>query len=198
MKRLFIAALALGVLACSAIASAGPSRSVSGQLTGTSEWQLLRASTWTIHGTYTSDSLGSGAYEGTLTTNHDVLDSSVEFPVDCFATNFEPCNSPEFVVTGSITFTTDNGASITTTVAPGSWVQESDTVHVIAYSFGLNLDVTGGTRRFKHATGSLSLDYRTHTQLGGVGCVHEPVPGLDFEVCGQHYDGGTLTGTIGH
>jgi hypothetical protein len=83
-------------------------------------------------------------------------------------------------------------------MAPGSWVQESDTVHVIAYVFGLDLDVTDGTRRFKHASGSLALSYTTHTQLGGFGCVGQPVPGLDFEVCGQHYDGGTLTGTIGH
>ena len=198
MKRLIIAALAFAALACSAIAYAGPPRSVSGQLTGTSEWQLFRASTWTIHGTFTSDALGSGTYAGTLTTNHDILDSSGEFPDDCFATNFVPCNSPEFVVTGSITFTTDKGASLTTTVGPGSWVQESDTVHVIAYVFGLDLDVTGGTRRFKHATGSLALSYTTHTQLGGFGCVGEPIPGLDFEVCGQHYDDGTLTGTIGH
>jgi len=40
---------------------------------------------------------------------------------------------------------------------------------VIDYSFGLNLEVTGGTWRFKHATGSLSLAYNTHTQLGGFG-----------------------------
>jgi hypothetical protein len=198
MKRLFIAAVVFAALACSAVASAAPSTPVSATLTGTSEWQTLRASTWTIHGTFTSDTLGSGTYEGTLTTNHDVLDSSVEFPVDCFATNFEPCNSPEFVVTGSVTFTTDKGASITTTVAPGSWVQESDTNFVIAYVFGLNLDVTGGTHRYKHASGSLMLSYTTHVVLGGFGCIHEPIPGLDFEICGQHYDGGTLTGTIGH
>jgi hypothetical protein len=198
MKRLFIAAAAFAALACSAVAYAGPSTSVSGQLTGTSEWQLLRASTWTIHGTFTSDSLGSGTYAGTVTTNHDILDASNEFPVDCFATNFVPCNSPQFVAGGSITFTTDKGATITTTIAPGSWVQESDTVFVIAYVFELNLDVTGGTRRYKHASGSLSLSYRTHTILGGFGCIHEPIPGLDFEICGQHYDGGTLTGTIGH
>jgi hypothetical protein len=198
MKRLIIAALAFAALACSAAAYAGPSTSVSATLTGTSEWQLFRASTWTIHGTFTSDSLGSGTYAGTVTTNHDILDASVEGPTNCFATNFVPCNSPEFVATGSVTFTTDKGATITTTLASGSWVQESDTVHVIAYVFGLDLDVTGGTRRYKHASGSLSLSYTTHTQLGGFGCVGQPVPGLDFEVCGQHYDGGTLTGTIGH
>jgi hypothetical protein len=198
MKRLFIAAIAFAALACSAVAFAGSSTSVSGKLTGTSEWQTLRASTWTIHGTFTSDSLGSGTYEGTITTNHDILDSSVEGPTNCFATNFEPCNSPEFVATGSVTFTTDKGASITTRVASGSWVQESDTNFVIAYVFGLNLDVTGGTRKFKHASGSLALSYTTHVTLGGFGCIHEPIPGLDFEICGVHYDGGTLTGTIGH
>jgi hypothetical protein len=198
MKRLFIAAVVFAALACSAVASAAPSTPVSATLTGTSEWQTLRASTWTIHGTFTSDSLGSGTYEGTITTNHDVLDATTEFPTNCFATNFEPCNSPEFVATGSVTFTTDKGATITTTLAPGSWVQESDTNSVIAYVFGLELDVTGGTRRYKHATGSLTLSYTTHVTLGGFGCIHEPIPGLDFEICGQHYDAGTLTGTIGH
>ena len=198
MKRLIVAALAFAALACSSTASAGPSTSVSGKLTGTSEWQLLRASSWTIHGTFTSDSLGTGTYSGTLTTNHDVLDATNEFPTNCFATNFEPCNSPEFVATGSITFTTDKGASIRTTIGPGSWVQESDTNFVIAYVFGLNLDVTGGTHRYKPASGSLTLSYTTHVTLGGFGCIHEPIPGLDFEICGQHYDGGTLTGTIGH
>jgi hypothetical protein len=200
MKRLIIAAVAVAALACSAFAYAGSSTTVSGTLTGNSEWQpgYFRATTWTIHGTYTSDSLGSGTYAGTLTTNHDILDPSVEWPSDCFATNFVPCNSPKFAVTGSVAFTTDKGARITTTVAPGSWVIESDTVHVIEYDFGLDLNLTGGTRRFKHETGSLSLDYRTHTQLGGFGCVSEPIPGLDFEVCGKAYDGANLTGTIGH
>jgi hypothetical protein len=73
-----------------------------------------------------------------------------------------------------------------------------NTVQVIEHDFFLDLTVTGGTRRFKHETGSLSLDYRTHTQLGGFGCVVEPIPGLDFEVCGKAYDGATLTGAIGH
>jgi hypothetical protein len=74
---------------------------------------------------------------------------------------------------------------------------EFDAQHLIEYSFELNLDVTGGTRRFKHVTGSLALAYDTHGQLGGFGCVSEPIPGVEFEVCGQHYDVGTLTGTIG-
>jgi hypothetical protein len=202
MKRLVIAALALGALvAGSSVALAGSTKTVSGKLTGMSEWSPrdYQATTWTIHGTYTSDALGSGTYAGTLTTSHEVVDATVEWPEDCFATGFVPCNSPKFAVTGSITFTGDKGESLTTTVAPGSWVVESDTFHVIEYPFGLNLDVSGGTRRLKHATGSLQLAYDTHVTFGGIGaCVGVPIPGLDYEICGEHYDGGTLTGTIGH
>jgi hypothetical protein len=192
MKRLIIAALALvALIASSSVASAGSTKTVSGELTGTSEWapDFVRANTWTIHGTYTSDALGDGTYTGTLTTNHEVLDTSVEWPPGCFEEFFVPCNSPRFAVTGAMTFTSSNGASLTTTVGPGSWVVESDTVHVIEYDFGLNLAVTGGTKRFKHETGSLSLSYAARNQLGGIGC------GLD---CGKSFDGGTLTGTLGH
>jgi hypothetical protein len=191
MKRLIIATIALAALiASTSVASAGSTKTVSGQLTGTSEWApgFVRADTWTIHGTYTSDALGDGTYAGTLTTNHDVLDASVESPAGCFETFFVPCNSPRFAATGSITFTS-NGASLTTTVEPGSWVTESDAFFVIEYDFGLNLAVDGGTKRFKHATGSLSLSYAANNQLGGPGC------GTD---CGKSFDGGTLTGTVGH
>ncbi|HEX6700831.1 MAG TPA: hypothetical protein VF101_08885 [Gaiellaceae bacterium] len=192
MKRLIIAALALAALVVgSPVASAGPTKTVSGTLTGSAEWQpsLTRANSWTIHGTYTSDSLGSGTYAGTLTTDHVVLDASVEDPPGCFETNFVPCNSsPRFVANGSITFTTNNGASFTGTVQPGSWVTGSDTVHVIQYNFGLDLAVTDGTRRFKHVTGSsLSLSYASVITIGAPGC------GTD---CGKIFDGGTLTGSI--
>ena len=190
MKGLIVAALALAALAVSSVAFAGATKTVSGQLTGTAEWdQIVRASTWHVHGTYTSDGLGSGTYEGTLTTNHEVLDASVEDPPGCFETFFVPCGSPEFVVTGSITFTSANGASITGTVGPGSWVTENDTFHVVDYGFGLNLQLGDGTKRFKHVTGSLSLSYDSGVQLGGIGC------GAD---CGKIFDGGTFTGTIEH
>jgi hypothetical protein len=189
MKRLIIAALALSALVGSSVAFAGGTKTVSGRLAGMSEWQpeFTRSVTWTIHGTYTSDTLGSGTYAGTLTTNHEIVDASVEWPAGCFATFFVPCNSPRFAAGGSITFTS-KGASFTTTVAPGSWVVESEAYLSISYSFGLNLDITSGTRRFKHATGSLSLSYMTQLLLG-IGC---------GPYCGQHLDDGTLTGSIGH
>jgi hypothetical protein len=187
MKGFIIAALAVAALACSSAALAGSTKAVSGQLTGTSEWnQDVRASSWTVHGTYTSDGLGSGTYAGTLTTNHVVLDASVEDPPGCFETFFVPCNSPRFVVTGSITFTS-KGASITGTVGPGSWVVESDAFSAIDYPFSLNLELGDGTKRFKHVTGSLSLSYNTEEMLRGCGAD-----------CGKHFDGGTFTGTIEH
>ena len=192
MKRVIIAALALALLACSSVAIAGSTKSVSAQLVGTAEWapSIVRANTWTIQGTYTSDGLGSGTYAGTVTTSHEVLDASVEDPPGCFEAFFVPCNSsPRFVATGSVTFTSNNGASFTGTVAPGSWVIESDTVHVIEYDFDLKLDVSGGTRRFKHVTGSLDLSYGSRIVIGAPGC------GTD---CGKIFDGGTLTGTIEH
>src|SRR5947207_15605223 len=112
MKRLIIAALALAALACSSVALAGSTKTVSAQRVGTSEWGpdslLTRVTTWAAHGTYTSDGLGSGTYAGTLTTNHEVLDASVEDPPGCFETFFVPCNSPRFVVTGSVTFTSNS------------------------------------------------------------------------------------------
>jgi hypothetical protein len=191
MKRLMITVLAFAALAAgSSVAVAGGTKAVSGKLTGTAEWQpeFTRTANWTIHGTYTSDALGSGTYAGTLTTSHQVVDASVEWPADCFATFFVPCGSPRFAVNGSITFTS-KGASFTGTVAPGSWVVESDAYFVIAYIFNLNLDISGGTKRFKHVAGSLSLSYTTQSQLGGIGC------GPD---CGKVFDEGTLTGSIHH
>jgi hypothetical protein len=120
MKRLIIAVLALAALAGSSVAVAGGTKTVSGTLTGTAEWQpqFTRTAAWTIHGTYTSDRLGSGTYSGTLTTSHEVLDATVEWPAGCFATFFVPCKSPRFAATGSITFAS-KGASYTATVAPG-------------------------------------------------------------------------------
>jgi hypothetical protein len=188
MKRLTIAAVVLAALACSATALAAGTKTVSGKLTGTADWQGIRVTTWPIHGTYTSDSLGSGTYAGTLATNHDVIDASVEWPPDCFATFFVPCGSPKFAATGSITFTTGSGASFTGTVAPGSWVVENEAYFAIQYTFGLQLDVGGGTRRFKHMTGSLSLSYASGLQAG-IGC------GSD---CGKIFDGGDLTGSVTH
>src|SRR5436853_3791207 len=80
MKRLIIGLLAVAALTCSSAALAGGTKTVSGQLSGESEWQppFIRTTAWTIHGTYTSDALGNGSYSGALATNHDVLDTSVE------------------------------------------------------------------------------------------------------------------------
>jgi hypothetical protein len=105
MKGLIIAALALAALGCASVALAGGTKTVSGQLTGTSEWEppFTRATTWTIHGTYASDALGSGTYAGTLTTSHEVVDATVEWPAGCFQTFFVPCNSPRFAASGSMT-----------------------------------------------------------------------------------------------
>ncbi|TML65879.1 MAG: hypothetical protein E6G22_01275 [Actinobacteria bacterium] len=190
MKRLIIGLLAVAALTCSSAALAEGTKTVSGQLSGESEWQppFIRTTAWTIHGTYTSDALGSGTYSGALATNHDVVDASVEAPAGCFAAFLVPCQSPRFAVTGSVTFTSDKGASITGTVAPGSWVVEADAFPSTGYTFDLTLELSGGTRRFKHLTGSLSLSYQSQDQIG-IGC------GFD---CGKNLDFGTLTGSIGH
>jgi hypothetical protein len=111
--------------------------------------------------------------------------ATVEDPAGCFEAVFVPCGSPLFAATGSITFTS-NGATFTATVAPGSTVEEFESFHAIDYSFDLQLDVNGGTRRFKHVTGSLSLRYVTGLQTG-ISC------GAD---CGKIFDGGILTGSI--
>jgi len=189
MRRLLIGALALAALvAGSSVAFAGASKPVTGTLTGTADWQGIHVASWPIHGTYTSDTLGSGTYAGTLTTTHTVLDASVEDPPGCFAAVL-PCNSsPRFDVSGAITFTADNGASFTGAVASGSSFVESDTVHVVAYTFTLQLTVGDGTKRFKHDTRTLSLSYQSNV-TNGVGC------GAD---CGVVFDSGNLTGTVGH
>ena len=87
-----------------------------------------------------------------------------------------------------MTFTSHKGASITGTVARGSSVVEADAFPVTGCTFDLTLDLSGGTRRVKQVTGSLSLSYQSQDQIG-IGC------GLD---CGKNLDYGTLTGTIGH
>lgn len=194
ITALALVALALGTTA----ATAAGTKTIDGTLKGTSEWTTsFFATSWTIHGTYTTDTLGSGTYSGTLTAG-DVLDPARESPAGCYTSGFRPCASPTFAVTGSITFTGDHGASFTTTVDPGSGVTAFENNEIVSHTFDLGLTITGGTKRYRHATGSLSLSYETHNWYGGFGCIGVFNPDLpELEVCNVHYDSGTLTGTIG-
>lgn len=125
-----------------------------------------------------------------------MLDPTSESPAGCYTSGFRPCSSPTFAVSGSITFTDDHGASFTATLDPGSGGTAFENNEIVSYTFDLGLTITGGTKRYRHVTGSHSLSYETHNWYGGFGCGSNPeLP--DLEACNVHYDSGTLTGTIG-
>ena len=163
-----VATVALVALAAAAAAAAGhaASKDDAAALTGSSDW----TSGYAISGRF-AGSFGRGTYSGTLTAG------------DPFTT--PTCGPLCAAVTGSITFSTRSG-DITAAVQPGGIVSMDDIPSHSFRNFSLELLIVGGTRRFEHMRGRLSVSYEsvwTHQFVNGV-FVDEIV------------DTGTLTGTI--
>jgi hypothetical protein len=184
-KRLGLAAacVACVLLAISAIASASaaPPRSVNVSLTGTATWTGAFGSVtaFAIQGTFTDMNqtgkrLPGGSYSGTLTTG------TYGPPNDCpFVTEFN-----QAPVSGTIDLVMNNG-TITTEVAPGGLLcSEQIGAHGRGENFDLTLQVTGGTRAYAGASGTLHLSYQSLVILDFFGNPNGP------------NDTGTLTGAL--
>jgi hypothetical protein len=170
MKRLalttFVLVLAT-VLAASSGASA-PTQTVDWKLTGTSVWSGpdVLAQSFAIHGTI--EKLGS--YSGTL-------DAGSYFTT-------ETCGPSCASITGTIVFVTQRG-TLSTRVDPEGLVTVTSIGSGTTYGFTLPLVITGGTKSYLHASGSLSLVYASTLPTNQPECNLCPI-----------VDSGELTGQI--
>jgi hypothetical protein len=122
-------------------------------LTGTAVWS---SSGFAISGGF-DGKIGHGTYTGTLTMGPDRFTT-------------ETCGPVCADVTGTIVFAA-NGGRFTVEVRPGSIVRLEDIASQSLREFTLDLGIVGGTGRYAHAAGVLSLSYSslwTHTTINGV------------------------------
>jgi hypothetical protein len=188
VRRIAVAVLALVSLFCaSAVAAeAGTTKSVSYTLTGSSEWNaVLFPSSFAISGQLSDGAARAGTYTGTLL--------ALSYADDCSAGPWGPNCGP---ATGSITFAL-RGGSITASVEPGGLVTQRFTGPSLdSYVFELTLDVTGGTRAYADAQGTLSMFLdTTRDNLATDPVTLAPCGFVDITKC-PISDSGTLTGTI--
>jgi hypothetical protein len=177
MRRIAVIALAafVALLVVVAGATAAKSQTVNWTLRGAAEWTPSTApgnynvQTFEVHGSVE----GVGTYSGTLTAG------------DYFTTN--TCGPQCALITGTITFVTQQG-SLTTTVDPGGVVSVNVIGSGTYYYFTLDLSVVDGTKRYTHVSGHFSLQYSSDLQ-------HDGYFPCDPSPCTVH-DGGTLTGSI--
>jgi hypothetical protein len=170
MKRLALTtfALVLAALLVAASGSTAPAQTVDWKLAGTATWSGpgVLAQSFAIHGTVQ----GLGTYSGTLTAG-------------TYFTS-ETCGPDCAPVSGTIQFVTHRG-NLTTTVDPQGLVTVTTIGSGTTYGFSLPLRVTGGTKSYGHAGGTLTLDYASHL----------PTNQPDCSVCPIE-DTGTLTGQL--
>jgi hypothetical protein len=184
-KRLWLAAawVACVLLTVSAIASGATPRSVNVSLSGGATWtgDFGSATAFAIQGTFTDvggtgKRLGSGSYSGTLEAG------TYGAPDDC--PDFSPNSLNAAPVSGTIDLVLKSG-TITTEVEPGGMVCNSFLgAHVEESAFFLTLEVTGGTRAYAGATGTLTLRYGSQLTF------------FTGNPDGPPQDFGTLTGAI--
>ena len=145
-------------LAASAPAFGAATRAVNLSLTGGSTWtgDFGSATGFALQGTFadaggTGSRLHSGSYSGTLTAGaYGAPDSCPDFSPNSF--NAAP-------VSGTIDLVLKNG-TITTEVEPGGMLCNSFLgAHIQESAFFLTLQITGGTKAYAGATGTLSLSY---------------------------------------
>lgn len=150
-----VAFAAATMAGAAAAAVASGSKGKEADLTGSSVWSTAPAA-YTISGRLEGQ-LGRGTYIGTLTSGPTVSGTPACGPV-CAA------------VAGSLTFAT-HGGRFTATVQPGGVVAMEEIASHSFRDFTLVLRITGGTGRYSHASGLLTLTYSsvwTHTFVNGV------------------------------
>jgi hypothetical protein len=170
-------------LAAVAPASGAATRTVDLSLTGGSTWtgDFGSASAFALQGTFTDaggtgSRLHSGSYSGTLTARaYGTPDGCPDFSPNSF--NAAP-------ISGTIDLVLKNG-TITAEVEPGGMLCNSFLgAHVEESAFFLTLQITGGTKAYAGATGTLSLQYDSQLTF------------YTGNPDGPPQDFGTLTGTI--
>lgn len=183
LKVVLVFALAVvAALASSSVGAADPTYLVDLSLAGTSDSPFAATTEGTTR-TISGDLLTTreGSFSGSL-TNAGFL-----APPVCFVCGFGQSFAPTGVLTISLRQGSFSGAVIS-----GSTAELRMPSHFVEIDVHLQLDVSGGTSRFRHAHGVLTLDYTSLTQMGGPGCL-PPGEGGD---CGVAVDRGTLTGTL--
>lgn len=189
VRRAAVAVVAIASLLAASVlaAEAATTKSVSYATTGSSEWNaLFRPSSFAIRGQLSEEGHPTGTYTGTLLAG-TYVDA-------CSSGPYGPICAP---ATGSITFAL-RGGSITTVVEPGGLVNElcCPGPGFDSYIFDLTLSITGGTRAYAEAQGTLSLHYETlRHNLATDPVTQAPCAYVDISTC-PISDNGTLTGTI--
>ena len=145
------------LLAASAPASGAASRAVDLSLTGGSTWtgDFGSASAFALQGTFaaggTGSRLHSGSYSGTLTAG------AYGAPDSC--PDFSPNSLDAAPISGTIDLALKNGTIATEVESGGMLCNSFLGAHIQDSAFFLTLRVTGGTKAYKGATGTLSLRY---------------------------------------
>jgi len=135
------------LLAASSSVAAPPARPVTGTMSGTAVTGVASfcpAGTISESGIVDATFLGSGTYTGTVTT------SSCLFPPFCCGASSDP-----YPVAATFTFS-GRGGSFTAS-GTGTGVTDGG-AHTDDYAFDLDLTIGGGTGRYRHATGSLTVE----------------------------------------
>jgi hypothetical protein len=146
LRHLILLAI-LGAVAAPATAFAAHEHQVSGTMLGTGTTGVATfctAGTISTSGSFDATFIGSGTYAGAVTT------SSCLFPPFCCGVPSDP-----YPVDGTFTFS-GRGGSFTAS-GSGTGVTFA-TAHTDDYVFDLDVAIEGGTERYRHATGSLSLE----------------------------------------
>lgn len=169
------------------VAGAGPTKSVSYSLDGTSHWSSPDLpSSFAVSGDVVDAKHAVGTYSGTISI-----------------TGFSPCAEPNnpygptcaSPTGGTIAFTV-KGGSFTTTVGGGTVWKVATGPGSDEYVFELTLTVTGGTHAYASASGTLSLHYDTSRSNRAPDPVtFAPCASVDITTCPIR-DVGALTGTI--
>ena len=188
MHRLVVSVLALtSLLAAPVVADAGPTKSVSYTLSGSSVWSPTDVPTsFALSGDVADGKRTVGTYSGT------VLISA-----------FSPCAEPNnpygptcAAPTGGTITLAVRGGGITTTVDGGTVWKVATGPGSDEYVFELTLTVTGGTHAYASAAGTLSLHYDTaRGNLVPDPVTFVPCKDVDIATC-PIADEGMLTGTI--
>jgi hypothetical protein len=175
-------------LAVTAVALGAADKPVNVSLSGTSVWtggvdNYPTFSSAALQGTFvdvagSASKLRSGSYDGTVTRTGDW---------DVTATNcseYGPHSRAVAPASGTVNLVTKSG-TIMTAALPGSVVCAADNgAHDQWFTFKLNLEITGGTKSYARATGSLALTIRSDIFFFNG---EPPTPPADF---------GTVSGTI--
>ena len=169
-------ALVIGVAIVGLLAVPGPagaaSRMVSGSMGGSGHFVFgggCGIGRVTGDGTFAAAGVGNGTYR------------------------YDVCIEDGPTVSGTLTFTTHSGAALTGALEGVPFPGDESGRQVIPATGGpalYTMTVTGGTRRYAHATGTLTVGPLAETELTGCNA--------HVGVCSGWHDAGPVSGTLRH